>query len=130
VIEQRAKGTAEEIRQFEEQRYAAMLAGDTAVLDKLLDPELVYTHSSGVADSKVSYIEGVRSKIWEYQNIERSDETIILREDVVLVFNRLKISIKVRNVPKQLDNRALAVWTRDAGSGWRLLALHSTPIPQ
>ena len=130
MTEQRVKGTAEEIRQLEEQRYAAMLAGDTAVLDGLLDPKLVYTHSSGVADTKTSYIEGVRSKIWEYQQIERSDETIVLRDNLALVFSRLKIDINVRGVPKHLDNRALAVWTKDAASDWRLLALHSTPISQ
>jgi ketosteroid isomerase-like protein len=122
--------TAQDIRRYEDERYRAMLAGDAEALEGLLDPALVYTHSSGIADTKASYIEGVRSKIWEYQTIAREDETIVVRGDHALVFNRLRISIHVRGAPKALDNRALAVWSRSDDGAWRLLALHSTPAQQ
>jgi hypothetical protein len=114
------------IRRLEDERYAAMLAGDSATLERLLDPGLRYTHSSGVVDSKASYIEGVRAKRWEYQSIDRAEETIVVRADAALVFNRFRASIKVSGAAKQLDNRMLAVWTRFEGA-WRLLAIHSTP---
>lgn len=114
------------IRRLEDERYAAMLAGDATTLERLLDPELRYTHSSGVVDSKASYIEGVRAKRWEYQAIDRAEETIVVRGNVALVFNRFRAGIKISGAPKQLDNRMLAVWTKAEGA-WRLLAIHSTP---
>ena len=40
-------------------RIAALLAKDTTALDDLLDDELVYVHSTGVADTKTSYLEGL-----------------------------------------------------------------------
>src|SRR5687768_8696611 len=96
--------SAQDVRRLEDERYQAMLAGDADALERLLDPELVYTHSSGVADTRQSYIEGVRSKLWEYQDISRTDETIVVRGDAALVFNRLRIRINVRGAPRQLDN--------------------------
>ncbi len=122
--------TAGTIRRAEDERYAAMLAGDVAALERLLDPDLVYTHSSATADSKASYIDGVRSGRWRYRTIERSEETIVVRENAALVFNRARIDILIGGEPKALDNRMLAVWLRAPDRAWRLAALHSTPIPQ
>jgi hypothetical protein len=107
-----------------------MKACYAAALERLLDADMVYTHSSATADSKESYIAGVRSKLWEYQSIERSDENIVVRDNTALVFNRCKIAINVQGIPRRLDNRMLAVWSKGAGGNWTLLALHSTPIPQ
>lgn len=125
----RTQPTAADIRRLEDERYQAMQTGDAAALERLLDDGLVYTHSSGGADSKQSYVAGVRSRLWEYKSIARSEETIVVRPGLALVFNRLRIDIHVNGTPKRLDNRALAVWAPDAAGNWRLLALHSTAIP-
>lgn len=116
------------IEQREDERYAAMLGKDAAALERLLHPDLVYMHSSGVADSKASYIAGLSDGTWDYKRIDRSDQTIRLHGSLALVFNRISISIVIRGVAKELDNRALAVWVDDDGT-WKLLALQSGAIP-
>jgi ketosteroid isomerase-like protein len=121
------KDASEAIRRLEDERYAAMLAGDNATLERLLDADLRYTHSSGVVDTKKSYIDGVRAKRWEYQSIDRAEEAIVMRGDTALVFNRFRASIKISGAAKQLDNRMLAVWSKAEDDAWRLLAIHSTP---
>jgi len=118
-----------EILRLEDERYAAMLARDVTALGRLLDDELVYMHSSGVADSKESYLRGLREGIWDYRKIGRSEQSVKVSGDTALVFNRLAISIKVRGVQKELDNRALAVWVRRGGA-WRLIALQSGAVPK
>jgi ketosteroid isomerase-like protein len=118
-----------EIERLEDERYAAMLARDLKTLERLLDEQLVYMHSSGVADSKRSYLTGLREGVWDYQRIARTEQSVKVSGDTALVFNRLAISIKVRGVQKDLDNRALAVWTRREGA-WRLLALQSGAVPK
>jgi ketosteroid isomerase-like protein len=120
---------ATEIVLLEDERYAAMLAKDVATLERLLDDDLVYMHSSGVADSKASYLAGLREGVWDYLKIGRSEQSVKVSGDTALVFNRLAISIKVRGVQKELDNRALAVWVRRGGA-WRLLALQSGAVPK
>ena len=120
--------STEAIRALEEQRYAAMLAGDVAALEKLLDDALTYTHSSGVVDTKASYIAGVRDKVWEYKNIARDNERVVIRGGCGLVFCRLKIDLNVRGTPKKVDSNALAVWVEDGGQT-RLVAVHSAGIP-
>lgn len=117
-----------DIVRLEDERYAAMVAKDVDALARLLHDDLVYMHSSGVADSKASYIAGIRDGVWDYRKIERGDQTVKTRAGIALVFNRLMIDIAVRGVAKLLNNRALGVWVRD-GSSWRLIAVQSGPIP-
>ena len=116
----------EAIRALEEQRYAAMLAGDVVTLERLLDDALTYTHSNGVVDTKASYIAGVRDKVWEYKAIAREDERVVLRGDAALVYCRLRIELLVRGTPRKVNASVLGVWVR-SGAEWRLLAIHSTP---
>lgn len=119
----------QDIQGLEDERYAAMLGKDVKALERLLDADLVYMHSSGVADSKQSYIRGLSEGVWDYQRIGRSEQTVKVSGDTALVFNRLAISIRVRGVQKEMDNRALAVWVRRDGA-WRLIAVQSGAVPK
>ncbi len=120
--------SAEAIRTLEEQRYAAMLAGDVAALEGLLDDALTYTHSSGLVDPKARYIAGARDKVWEYNTIARDNERVVIRGGCGLVFCRLRIDLDVRGAAKKVDSNALAVWVEDGGRT-RLVAVHSAGIP-
>lgn len=113
-------------RELEGQRYAAMLRADLATLDRLLDDALTYTHSSGVVDTKASYLAGIHDKVWEYKNIVRENERVVVRGGCALVFCRLRIDLSVRGAPKTVDSNALAVWVQD-GPQCRLVAVHSSP---
>jgi hypothetical protein len=117
----------ERIHKLEEQRYRAMLGADLATLDQLLDDGLTYTHSSGIVDTKASYLAGVRDKVWEYKNIARENERVVVRGSCALVFCRLRIDVSVRGTPKKVDSNALAVWVQD-GQRCRLLAVHSSSV--
>jgi Domain of unknown function (DUF4440) len=117
----------ERVRELEEQRYGAMLGADLATLERLLDDGLTYTHSSGVVDTKASYLSGVRDKVWEYKSIARDNERVIIRGNCALVFCRLRIDLHVRGVPKKVDSNALAVWVQD-GQACRVLAVHSSAV--
>ncbi len=114
------------VRELEEQRYGAMVKADLSTLDRLLDDALTYTHSNGIVDTKASYLAGVRDKVWEYKDISRVNERIVVRANCALVFCRLQIALSVRGTPREVDSNALAVWAQDREQ-LRLLAVHSSP---
>jgi hypothetical protein len=115
-----------DILALEEERYAAMLAADTATLERLCDDGLTYTHSSGAVDSKASYVAGLRDEAFAYKTIARENERVVVRGPCALVFCRLKMELDVRGTPRKVDSDALAVWVAD-GPQPRLLAVHSCP---
>lgn len=118
----------EQVQQLEDARFAAMVSKDIQTLDRLLDEKLIYMHSTGVSDSKDSYIDGVKTGVWDYQGVDRSEQQVQVDGDIVLVFCKLSIRLITRGVFKAFDSRALAVWVRKS-DGWRLLAVQSGAIP-
>jgi ketosteroid isomerase-like protein len=118
----------ETIRLLESRRYRAMCEADAATLGELLADSLVYTHSYGGADSKASYLDGIRSKKWVYRAIERPIEDIQVHGDCAVVTGQIRIELLSDGKPKTLNSRFTNVWVK-SGKGWQMLAWQSTPLP-
>ena len=120
--------TPETIRLLESRRYRAMCEADAQTLDQLLGDSLVYTHSYGGADSKSSYLDGMRSKKWVYRAIERPVEDIQMHGDCAVVTGQVRIELLSDGKPKTLNSRFTNIWVKGA-KGWRMVAWQSTPLP-
>jgi ketosteroid isomerase-like protein len=118
----------EQIRLLESRRYRAMCEADVTTLDELLADSLVYTHSYGGADSKPSYLEGMRSKKWVYREIERPIEDIQVHGDCAVVTGQVRIQLLSEGKPKTLNSRFTNVWVKGP-RGWQMVAWQSTPLP-
>ena len=116
------------IETMEDRRYAAMLYKDVKMLRSILHDQLTYVHSSGVTDTKASYIAGFETGVWDYRCIRRSKQTIKVHKSLALVFNRVSMNIAVQGYLVRKENRALAVWIYEANI-WRLIAVQSSAIP-
>jgi ketosteroid isomerase-like protein len=116
------------IRKLEDQRFKAMIDADAATLEKLLADTLVYTHSYGGADSKASYLDGIRAKKWVYRKIERPVENIQIHGDCAIVTGRVKIELLSDGKPKTLNSAYTNVWIKRS-QGWQMVAWQSTPLP-
>jgi hypothetical protein len=116
------------IKGLEDRRYKAMCEADAGVLDSLLADTLVYTHSYGGADTKKSYMDGIRSKKWQYQKIERPKEHIeVYGEGTVVVSGQVRIELLSDGKPKTLNSAFTNVWIKGA-RGWQMVAWQSTPL--
>ena len=117
----------ENIRQLEDRRYRAMCDADAAALDTLLADTLVYTHSYGGADSKATYLDGIRSKKWLYRKIDRPEENIQMHGDCAVITGRVRIELLSEGKPKTLNSAFTNVWIKGA-KGWQMVAWQSTPL--
>ena len=116
------------IRELESRRFRAMIEADAVTLEALLADSLVYTHSSATTDGKASYIAGIKSKKWQYRQIDRPVEDIQVHGDTVVVTGHVRIDIVVEGKPKIMNSRYTDVWVKGA-KGWQMIAWQSTPIP-
>jgi len=118
------------IHELEERRYAAMIAGDIAALEALLSDRLAYTHSNAEIDTKQSYLEKVKSGHFDYKEITRPKEEIVVNGDTALVVGRMVARLILdHKTERHLDNLSLAVWSKESG-GWKLMAYQPTVIPK
>ena len=122
------KNLEQKIRELEDRRYQAMIDGDLVTLEALLGDGLVYTHSSGLVDSKSSYLDKLRSKQVMYRKAERPEETIQVQGDTAVITGELRLEVLLNGTPRAMRNRFMNVWARGP-RGWQMIALQSTPLP-
>lgn len=114
---------------LEDRRFAAMRGQDWDELDRLLSDDLVYTHSSGIRDSKAAYLRAMQEGIYRYFSMDVKERHVRVFGDTALVFSRVVTSLASRGVDKLLDNVTLAVWIRDHGR-WQMVAYQPTTLPK
>ncbi|MDF8357674.1 nuclear transport factor 2 family protein [Ensifer adhaerens] len=116
------------IRDLEEARYAAMLAGDVERLSKLCSDRLTYTHSQGERDDKASYLEKVSGGFFVYHEVSHPIDGLIVAGDAALVTGRMTARVSVAGTERKIDNSYLAVWLWEDDGVWRLAAYQPTPL--
>jgi hypothetical protein len=121
-----------EVRGIEQIRFDAMLAGDINTIADLLDTRLIYVHSSGLADTRDSYLAALAKAEYTYHSVEVTKENAAIVEGDFVIINRdLSVSMTVRSTGKTVSRQinATSTWVRNAARGtWLLLASHSTNI--
>ena len=108
------------IRELEDRRYAAVVAGDFDDFAAACHPDLIYTHSNGVTDTLESYLEKCRSGFYVYHEIDHPVSKIVITGGVALVSGEMNAELTAGGTRKQLRNSCLAVWVRE-GDTWKLI---------
>ena len=83
-----------EILALEDKRYAAMCGGDFAALEAILHDELLYTYSSGLTDTKDTWLASLRSGKRKYKRAACSDRKVRLAGDTALVTGSRRSRLK------------------------------------
>ncbi len=103
----------------------AMVDADRGALNGLISENLNYGHSSGLIDTKASFIETTASKKTDYITIEQTDQTVkIVDGNIAIVRLKLTGTTTVDNAPGTLNLLVLMVWHKEGGQ-WKLLARHA-----
>lgn len=115
----------QEIKSLEEQRLAALISADIAILGSLLTDDLVHVHGTGKQDTKEEYLHGV-SKKYKYHRIERGDLNIRIYDDIAIVVGPLSQTVSIIGDDKRVDVSAMVTqtWIRVGGS-WRQNTCHN-----
>ena len=118
----------EDVREAERVLYRAMIDKDFATLERVLSPELVYGHSTAVAESKEQYLAGVARGLYDYASISSRDSRVRVHGEVALIDGVCDMRVGVAGQPKELIHLLFVlVWVKASGT-WRLIHRHATRI--
>ena len=120
--------TEKEILGLEDKRLAVMVARDFAVLEKMVHEDLLYTHSSGLTDTKASWLDSMKSGKVTYKSASSSERQVRFFGDVALVRGKASIEAEIGGQPRSLRLLFLNAWVRTP-QGWKFAAWQSCPQP-
>ncbi len=118
----------DDIRKAEAAWAAAVKAADQTKLNQMLGDGLVYTHSTGIVDTKSEYLSKMKLGTQKYTSVEASGMGVHMYKDTAVVNATARMTGTTKDVP--FDNKLLYthVWVKQGGR-WVLVAHQTTKIP-
>jgi len=127
------------LRSLDKQRFTAQIQKDSLTLNRLLADELIYTHSSGIVETKRAFVHSVVTGRWNYQAIETDSVTVRFYGPVAILTGRAQVTLLVNRQPTPLIMVYTDVWreqpnTRSRGrnataSRWQLVSWAASRLP-
>lgn len=101
---------------------------DFALLERVLAPELSYTHSNGASDTKESYIGNLKSGKARYLNVEYEKIQVrMLSKDVAITLCRANLVTLQNGRENPVKLSMLHVFRKSRGQ-WQLVAHQSARV--
>jgi hypothetical protein len=102
----------------------AMLHRDRAALDRLLSPDLLYTHSAGGLETKAQFMEAIVSGKSVTTKLEFGPQTVRIYGKTALVKMRVDLWHSDTNI---VNMDVLHVWVNNGGN-WQMVARQATRL--
>ena len=112
----------------DEARFTAMQRADTGSLQRLLAPDLTYTHTDGEQNTKEEFLRILSSGALRYASIAPEGRQVRLLDSTAIVTGRSAMRVESGGRVAAFRIRYLAVYHRRHG-GWQLVAWQSTRLP-
>ena len=121
----------QQVLQAEKDRFAAMVKGDRAALERLLADDLTYTHSSALFESKEQFIKSVTGGTIDYVSIvpSESDWKVRVNGSTAIVNGVAAVNVIDTGKDLKIKIRYTSVHTNRGGQ-WQMQAWQATRFPQ
>src|SRR2546423_7375964 len=106
----------------------ATIKKDGAALEKLLHPDLTYSHSSAMNQSKAEVITAVTTGKSSAEAIDFADTTVRVYGKTALVKGKVDITNSADGKSTTAHLNILHVWVKGP-QGWQLVARQATRLP-
>jgi ketosteroid isomerase-like protein len=116
-----------QILETDRRRIEAMVAADDEGLECYFTEDLVYTHTNGVADTKATLIDKIRTGFYDYTGIE-TDEILVraIGDRTAVLTGRAVLGVQTSDGKKiDVPIRFTSVYVKD-GASWKMAAWQST----
>jgi ketosteroid isomerase-like protein len=117
------------LREAEQALYRAQVAKDFPALERLLAADLVYVHSTAVAETKAQYLAGLAEALYDYQSIASRDTRMRVHGDVALIDGTCTMHVgRQGQAFETIHLLFVLAWVFEADE-WRLVHRHATRMP-
>jgi ketosteroid isomerase-like protein len=117
-----------EVAQAEAAWARAVEKVDAAALRRILADDLVYSHSTGLVETKQDYLKSVQSGNQKYASIEAMNPKVRVYGDTAVVNTKVRMTGSTKGQPFDNQLMMIHVWVKKQGQ-WQLVAHQTTRLP-
>ena len=123
-----AASNEEELKATIEKWKTAVIAKDKATLEKLTSPNVTYSHSNAMMETRDQMIAAMVSNDMVYKSLDMKDTTYRFNGNVGIVQTKMTVMNAQKGEPKTTPLSVLMVWVKEKGV-WQLSARQTTRLP-
>jgi hypothetical protein len=97
-------------------------------LDRLLAPDLFFTHASGVVEDKGVFLGNIKSGALKYEVVEHERITVKPYKDAAVLHCKIRLGGVAGGKPFSVCVIMSHMWINEEGL-WKLAAHHATLVP-
>jgi len=121
----------QQVLQAEKDRFAAMIKGDRAGLERVLAEDLTYTHTNALFQTKAEFIASVTGGTIDYVSIVPSESDWKVRVNGSIAIVNGVAAVNVIDTGKDLKFKLRYTTVhRNEGGRWLLVSWQATRFPQ
>jgi ketosteroid isomerase-like protein len=117
------------IQDLEARRFKAIVDVDLAALDALLAPDMSYSHSSGLTQTKTEFIDAIRRGELKYLEIKPEGLKVRTYGNTAVVTGRGEFKTRSKGQESAVELRFLDVYVKRQGR-WQMVAWQSCRLAQ
>ena len=119
-----------EVEAAEDERRRAMVSGDVALLEQIIEPDAMYVHTNSMCESGSSFIDKVKDGAYRYQDVVQPEMDIRFVGDLAVVTGRTVLAVLLKDGSESnVVSRSVVLWAKRDGR-WRLHHYQGTSIPK
>jgi ketosteroid isomerase-like protein len=116
---------AADVRKTIDAFFAAVTKNDVATAGRYLADDLIYTHSTGTAETKSEYLAKLKAGTQKYSSLDLVNPVIRVFGDAAVLNTQVRMQGASKGVPFDNTLFMMEVWVRQGGS-WKLVAHQTT----
>lgn len=116
------------VAEIEKQRFAALVSKDYGYLDKVLAEDLYYCHSSGLIDTKTSFIQSIKDGKLTYQEMNAEELKVRIYGKTAVITGTCGAKILSNGQQINTRFRFTDVYVKRK-AGWQMVSWQSLRIP-
>jgi ketosteroid isomerase-like protein len=117
------------VKQAEKDWAKGITTRDLALLQTVLGDDLIYTHSSGVQDTKAAYLDKLRSGKLKYVACDHEKMEVRLYGSIALLTGAASVKVISDGNEASMKLALLHVYAKRKGK-WEMIAHQSARLPQ
>ncbi len=114
----------------QEQKWiTAVQANDLAGLEKIMSPDIIYAHSTGIVETRAQYLAKLKSGDQKYATIEYLNYKTFDLGQAQVVSGVIRMTGATKGVPFDNKLQVLHVWSKAKDGSLQLVAHQTTRLP-
>ncbi len=120
---------ADSLLTLEADRFRMTAARDIDGVDRLLDDELSYCHTTGRCETKAEYMANLKSGRTKYHKIDVLKSSVRRYGNIAILNGQIIIDVEAGGQQVKGLKMSYTDVYRRTRTGWRMIAWHSSPLP-